>query len=298
MRNKISRSKKYFGYAFYIILLTVGLLFYRFPSDAYRDYFQTITNNINPQFLLLIEKIHPSFPFGLNLLRPKLSLRADPNIRVFIAENLFIRPDLRSFLKEESIYYFDCLAYDGDLKGNIRFTKTGTKTPFSTSIELENICIDDFSRLSDLIEGNIRGILGGSITYGGNYNFLIDGIGEANLRISDGHMEFLYPILSFKSIDFDEILIKMSLGNRAIDIASVELKGQVIHGALSGTVSLKKEVSQSRLNLKGTIMFLASLDERNKDAFETLGPFLKNLKRNRFSFIIQGTLTEPRLRFI
>jgi len=298
MKYKISRSKKYFGYAFYSILLTFGLLFYRFPSDAYRDYFQAITNSINPQLLLLIEKIHPSFPFGLNLLHPKLSLKADPNIRVFVAENLLIRPGLRSFLKEESIYYFDCLAYDGDLKGNIRFEKTGTKTPFSTSIELKDICIDDFARLSDLIEGNIRGILGGSITYGGNYNLLIDGIGEANLRISDGHVELLYPILSFKSIDFDEMLIKMSLGNRTIDLASVELKGRVIHGALSGTVSLKKEISQSRLNLKGTIMFLASPDKRNKDASETLGLFLKNRKRNKLSFMIHGTLTEPKLKFI
>ncbi|MCK4814751.1 type II secretion system protein GspN [bacterium] len=298
MMYKISRSKKYFGYAFYSILLTFGLLFYRFPSDAYRDYFQVITNSINPQLLLLIEKIHPSFPFGLNLLQPTLSLKANPNIKVFVAENLLIRPNLRSLLNEESKYYFDCLAYDGDLKGNIRFEKTGTKTPFSTSIELKDICIDDFAQLSDLIEGNIRGILGGSITYGGNYNFLIDGIGEANLRISDGHVGLLYPILSFKSIDFDEMLIKMSLGNRTIDLASVELKGRVIHGALSGTVSLKKEVSQSLLNLKGTITFLASLDKRNKDASETLGRFLKKQKRNKLSFIIHGTLTEPRLRFI
>ena len=298
MKYKISGRKKYFGYALYSILLTFGLLFYRFPSDAYRDYFQAITNSINPQFLLLIEKIHPSFPFDLNLLHPKLSLKADPNKRVFVAENLLIRPDLRSFLKDESIYYFDCLAYDGDLKGNVRFAKTGTNASFSTSIELKDIDIDDFTRLSDLIEGNIRGVLGGSITYGGNYNFLIDGIGEANLRISDGHMELLYPILSFKSIDFDEMLIKMSLGNRTIGLASVELKGRMIHGTLSGTVGLKKEVSQSRLNLKGTIMFLASLDKYNKDASKTLGPFLQSRKRNKLSFVIQGTLTEPRLRFI
>ena len=298
MRYEISGRKKYFGYALYIILLTVGLLFYRFPSDAYRDYFHAIANSINPQFLLLIEKIRPSFPFGLNLLQPKLSLKANPNIKVFVAENLLIRPNLRSLLNEESKYYFDCLAYDGDLKGNIRFKKNNIKAPFSASIKMKGICIDDFVGLSDLIGCNVRGILGGSITYRGIFNFLIDGIGEANLRISYGHVELLRPILTFKSIAFDEMLIKMALRNHTIDLASVELKGRVIHGALSGTVSLKKKVSESRLNLKGTIMFLAGLDKRNKGASKILGLFLQNRKTNEFYFTINGTLTEPKLKFI
>lgn len=282
----------------YCILLTVGLLFYRFPSDAFREYFQSIADSINPRFLFFIEKTLPSFPFGLNLLHPSLSFKAKPNVRLFVAESLLIRPDLKSFLKEESKYYFDCLAYDGDLKGNIRLKKNSKKAHFTTSIKLKNICIDDFARFSDLMGSNVRGTFGGSIRYSGYFHFLIDGIGEANLRISDGHVELLHPFLNFTSIDFDEMRIKMALENQTIDLVSVDLIGQGIHGALSGTVSLKKKILESQLNLKGTIVLLAGLYNLNKDTSKTLGLIFQNQQSKKLSFIIYGTLTEPRLTFI
>jgi len=298
MRYEMSKRKTFSGYALYTILIAFGLLFFRFPSDAYRDYFQATTDSINPQYQLMIEEVYPYFPFSLKLSRPNLSLKANPDMKVFIAESLLIKPDLGSFFKEQSGYYFDCLAYDGDLKGSIHFEKNNMKAPFSTSIVLKNIYIDDFLRLSDLIGNKVRGVLDGSIAYRGVFNSLTDGIGEVNLKISDGHLELFHPILDLKSIDFDEMLMKMTLENRKIDFASVELKGKVIQGALSGTVSLRKKVSESHLNLKGTIMFLADPDKRNKNVSKILGLFLQNRKSKKLSFIIHGTLTEPKLRFI
>jgi hypothetical protein len=82
---------------------------------------------------------------------------------------------------------------------------------------------------------------------------LIEGSGAADLRLSDGRLELLQPILSLDSIDFDQVSIKMALQNRRINLTQVALEGPNMRGTLSGIINLGKEIGNSRLDLRGTI---------------------------------------------
>jgi type II secretion system protein N len=146
----------------------------------------------------------------------------------------------------------------------------------------------------------VKGVLNGTITYGGEYNLLIAGTGEAELRISGGQIELLEPILGGEPIDFDELRIKMVLKNRRIDLTDVELKGRVIQGTLSGSIRLKTEFLKSNLNLRGTLEPLAGFFESVEGSpyTNTLRFLRQRLKKGKLSFIIHGTLANPGFRFI
>ena len=297
----ISKSKKYVVYILYGLMLMIGLLYYRFPSDALGDYLQTTADTISPRFHVLVGKVRPSFPFGVKFLKSKVSLKENPYTSLFMSDRLLVKPGLWEFFKGKSKYVFDCLAYGGDIKGSIYFADNGKeapKAPFTTSIELKNIHIHDYEYLSTFFGRKVKGLLGGVVTYNGQWNLLINGAGEANLRISSGSVELLQPLFSLESVGFDDLWIKMVLEKKKIKLIRVDMDGREIKGTLSGTIGLKSKFSESRLALRGNIEPLAGFFKNDKGSPDILKLFKRRLKRGKLSFIIRGTPADPKIRFI
>ena len=274
------------------------LLYCRFPSEAFKDYLQVTAAGVFPQHVLLMEKVRPSFPVGLKLVQTTISARAKPDMNLFAAESILIRPVLWSFLQGKSKYNFACHAYGGDLSGCVHFTENSAAGPFTASIELQDVCVDNYTGFPSLVGSNIKALLNGGITYSGRYGSFIEGTGQGHLTVSDGRINFSQPILIFDSIDFDELLINFVLKGQKIELSHVQLKGREIQGTLSGNISLKKDFLRSTLNMKGSIEPFPAFF-KNLENTPAASRFLKQPQRNnRFSFVIYGTLKDPKLKFI
>lgn len=297
MKQIIRKNKKWFGYTLYVIVLTMALLYYRFPSDLILDYVRTTAQRIDPGLHLSIKEVSPSFPLGLKCIQGELSPRPDSDKAFFKADSLLIRPEILSFVQGKYRYHFDVSAYDGGVKGNILFTTHNFQAPFTTAVEVKDIFIGNNALLQGAIGRYLEGILSGTITYKGQSWYLRDGEGEADLRLSNGRVELLQPILSLEAIEFDEILIKLALQNQRVDLNQVALKGREISGTLSGTINLKKDLLKSSLNLSGSIEPFADLFKSLTGTRDTMKLFQQRLKRGRIRFTIRGTLSNPRMRF-
>ena len=279
----------------------IVFLYYRFPSDAVGDYLQSTADEINPSYTVWIGKVRPLLPFGVKLMKTRVFLREHPDTNLLIAETLMIKPRLRSFLKGESIYGVDCFAYGGDIKGTVHFSDDGGEAndrPFTTSLELRDLRINDYEYLFTLIGRNVKGILGGNITYNGQSRLWINGTGEASLRISDGSVELLQPIFSLKSVSFDDLRIKMILDKTKIKLTRVEMGGKEIKGTLSGTIGLRQSFSKSRLALRGSIEPLAGFFKNENGAPRMMTLFKRRLRKGKLSFVVRGTPADPKIRFI
>ncbi|MBW1805969.1 MAG: type II secretion system protein GspN [Deltaproteobacteria bacterium] len=297
MNKTKGKNKRWFGYTLYGILLAVALLYYRFPSESFREYFETIASRTAPDLRLSIEELSPSFPFGVILAGTELSLKEEPDRTLIIAEPFHIRPDIKSFLAGGSGYFFKCSAYGGDLTGHVRFPRNDSGTPFTASIQLNKIDISNSTLPSQIFSRNMNGILSGTVTYKEGNVSPINGTGKADLLISDGAINLLQPLLGLESINFDELILKMTFKDRMLSMPSIELKGRKIDGNASGTIYLKTEIMQSRLNLKGTIEPFADLF-KNTGSPNVIELFRQRLKGGKLSFSIQGTIKDPRIRFI
>jgi len=297
MKQFISKNKKWFGYTFFCIIVAASLLYYRFPSDALRDYLKITANNLNNSATLSIGQIKPSLPFGLKIGQIELFLKDKPSIKLFRADSLFIRPDPWAFFKGKSKYCFECLAYGGDVLGCIYFKENSMEIPFDTEIELTNIQIAKYEHLKDMIGLQVDGILYATIFYNGQHKNPMDGTGEANLKLLDGSIELLVPILSLESIEFHEIKSDMMLKKQTIHIKRLELTGPLLRSTLSGTIGLKKEFLKSALNLKGTVEPFTSFFKGMGVASNAVSFFKQRLKKGALHFIIHGTLADPKIRF-
>jgi type II secretion system protein N len=297
MKRFISNYKKWPGYLLFALILTAALLYFRFPSDALRDYLEATAGRANPRLVLSVDRVEPRFPIGLKFVKTEVALKDMPDRVILKADSLLLKRELWSLLQGESKYCFHCLAYKGNVSGSVHFNKDRTRGFIDMEIELSNIRIGDYAYLSYLIGRHVEGTLGGTVSYGGPYNLLMDGSGEANLTLSHGRVELLQPFLTFESIDFSEMEIEMVLKKQKINLTSLELKSQQLHGTLSGTITLKKEFAKSRLDLKGTIEPFAALFTGTAGIPDTVKFFKQRLEGGTISFVILGTLGEPRIEF-
>jgi len=296
MKQFIRKNQKWLGYVLYAVIIVAGLLYLRFPSGLIKDYLETRGERSHFPFSVSIGQVSPSLPFGLKLHETRVSQRASPNKIVFRADRVSIQPTIGSLLVGKLNLCFEGLAYDGVLKGCAHFTEESLQAPFATSIVIKDIRMGKYD-LPSLIGRHVKGSLDGTITYNGKNNLFIEGSGEADLRLSDGSVELLQPILTLESIDFSQVSIKMALQNRKINLTQVALEGPNMRGTLSGIISLQKEIGKSRLDLRGTIEPFSDFFKSLPGTRDTVKLFQRRLKRGTLSFIIRGTLTEPSIQF-
>ena len=297
MRDFVSKHRNLLGYVLYGLVLIALLLYLRFPSDAVKDYIQAEGERANPPFTLSVDHIGPLIPFGLKFVKTRVSLRDSPNTLILKADGLSLRPSLLSLLGGKPDYSFRCAAYKGDTSGSIRLQEEGKKASVDAEIELTNVDLGEYTYLQELIGRTVKGTLSGTIKYNGQYRPMLDGSGEANLSLSEGMVELAEPFLTLKSIDFDEMEIDMVLNKRKINVGHLEFKGKQLQGKLSGTISLGKVLSESALSLSGTIEPFAALFESAEGAQETVAFLRGRLNQGTFTFTIEGTLGQPKIKF-
>ncbi|MBW1779160.1 MAG: type II secretion system protein GspN [Deltaproteobacteria bacterium] len=294
----MQKKWKWIGYVLYGLFLTTGLLYYRFPADTIRVYMESSMARANPRILVSLKGLRPGFPPGVDLEGARISLKETPQKPLLRAKKIAITPDVWSFVSGISEYYFDARAYQGDIKGRVRFDRHNVKAPFAASVLLKGIHVGRHPYLPPLVGRDVSGVLEGKIDYTGQRNRFIDGTGHGTLVISDGRVQLLQPILGLDALNFDRLSVKMALKDRKVALTRLELEGPAVKGELSGTIFLKSNVSRSRLDLRGSMEPLGGLLGNIKADASALRFLRQGLKGLNRSFVIQGTLENPEFKFI
>lgn len=298
MKKTIRKKGKWIGYLLYCVLLTAALLYYRFPSESIAAYLESVVAKANPQILLSLESLRPGFPLSVELIDAGISLKKEPRKTLLRVKKLSLRTEVWAFLHGAHVYYFDAHAYDGNIKGDVRFETRALMASFTTAMKLKNLHIGRHPFLSPLIGRDVSGVLGGDIVYTGQYANLIGGVGEAIFNISEGRVQLLQPILGLESLQFDRLSMKITLKNKKVALSDVGLEGRAVRGQLSGTIILNNDIPASRLDLRGTIEPLGGLFGNLKGDSNPLKFLKKSLKSLKRSFVIRGTFEKPEFKFI
>ena len=298
MKQFFLNNRRWIAYALYCIALTLVLLYYRFPSEAVKEYIQATVHRINPNILVTYENMSLSFPFRLRFDRAEIHMQKYPEKDFFKTKEVIIRPKIWSIISGRPEYCLVCEAYDGNITGCIDLQKDDHGTLYSSYFTLNDIRIDDDSPLPSGIKGRLNGVLEGNFTCSGRDIYDPDGTGEASLNLLNGSFRLSKPVLEVEAIDFKEVLIKMTLKDQRLNISNAELKGDGILGQASGSISLRDPIQKSRLNIKGTFEPTAALFNDSKNANDVVLLLKKSLKNGKISFTLQGTVDKPSLRLV
>jgi len=298
MKKMVLKTGKWLGYVLYVVVLTGGLLYLRFPCDAVRTYLVSKAGGVDPPMVLSLGSVRPSFPPGLNLREVALGLRNGSGQEIVRARSVSIVPDLWFFLSGTPRYRFTAHAYNGDIKGEVCLERHGAAGAVSAVVSLKGIQMGHHPWLLSLLGRDVTGVVEGEMRYMGRPERFPDGAGEGTLVVSNGSVRLLRPILGLESINFDRLSMKMALKDRRLSLNHVAVEGPTLKGKLSGTITLNTDMPRSRLDLRGTLEPLGGLVEKMRGNGAALSFLRQGLRKLERSFVIQGSFKNPTFRFV
>lgn len=289
------RKKERLLYGIFAIVSTLAFLYIRFPGDGVRVFLDNKLQHIQPGLSFAAEKIKPWPLLGLRLIDATVCAKEASKV-LFKADELVANVQITALLRGEYKVDFSCSALGGRILGQL-LARNRTKGPYGAQISLQNIALESKPALAELAGRHFSGDLSGSITLAGLTGFPPNGDGKADLTIADGSFELLQPVLGIQTVSFKEVEVQAALADRKVTM-TVALQGREFSGTLSGSVSLAGDIGSSRLNLKGSVAPMADFLRENQEVRDALKLVRKHLRNGRYSFMVSGTVREPKFKLI
>ncbi len=255
------KTKKWIAYTIYGVLITAAFLYLRFPSDSAGRYIKSIVADRNPDIVLSFDSVMPCLPPGIRLHSLSVGFKDKPG-STLKADVAKIRPALLKLLSGKLALLFNADAYEGHINADIGFTnRFSCKGPVRVNVDLDNINIGKCAYIKAASSRKIDGRLGGTMSYNGKWNGLINGAGSANIVLLDGNIQLLGDIFGLNEVNFDKMEVDMTLKNRTIKIAGLDVTGKQLSGSFAGNIFLDRDIMQSRLAIKGDLK-IPALDKK------------------------------------
>jgi type II secretion system protein N len=284
------------GYTLYVVLVTLALLYYLFPAQAVEEFVDNSVSRINPELGFKAETIGPWIPAGLRINAGRIYLKDTPVPAVFEADSMYIGPRILKLVRGEYSIDLSGTAYRGDIKGFFHIKEEDGET-YESELSFKNFDLAEYAFLAEKLKHRVIGKFSGDIDYAKD-SANAGGNGKADLRLTDGQLQFEAPIFGIGSIDLQNIDLELELRNREITIVKAELSGSEVKASVTGSIQLQSDLKLSQLNLKGTLEPLAAFYKNYPEIRELLKSMKKRVKRGQYFFAITGTLGEPRFRLL
>lgn len=292
----VAKNKKWLGYALYVVLITLALLYYLFPAQAFEEFANNSIRRIHTDLGFEAAGIGPSLPAGLQINNGRIFFRKSPGTPVFEAESMDIRPQILKLMRGDYRLDLAGTAYRGDLNGSLQAENMDGGS-FDASLAFEDIDIAEYLFLTEKLPYSLHGKLNGDVIYAKDSAKSAAG-GEADLHLTDGKLQFQNPIFGIGSFDLLKIDLGLQLNDTEVTVVKAELSSPEVKASMTGTIQLHSDINRSQLNLKGTLEPLAEFFKKYPEIRELLKSMKKRVKRGQYFFAITGTLGEPKLKML
>jgi len=288
----MKNTRKWLPYLLFFIAVTVFFMYHLFPSNIVKNYITYNLNKIYPDINITIDYIKPAFSPGLRLYNVGFYHQ---NNSLLVAEQIKIAPGLLSLFSPKSTYFFKGRTYGGTIKGKGEVVKNEPARPVMIDAKISGIQAKDIPAIQNLTGRKISGMLDGNFIYS-NDNRSGENL-SAKFIISDCEIKLLTPVFMLESATFSKIEADLTMKNRKLQVKQCIIKGNQMDGFISGTITLKKPLVKSVLNLAGTIKpHQPFLEKLGKDLPANLLP-KKIFDKNGFSIRLYGRLDKPGFSF-
>ncbi|KPK25972.1 MAG: hypothetical protein AMJ61_10320 [Desulfobacterales bacterium SG8_35_2] len=283
------KNKKWLGYTLYVVLVTLALLYYLFPSQAVEEFVDNSIRRINPALGFKAEKIGPWVPAGMRISGGLVYVNGSPVTPVFKTDTMYIMARILKLIRGNYSFGLDAKAYSGEINGRFD-SKDDNGETFESELVFKDLDLAGYEFPTGRFQHKITGLVSGDIAYN---NDSAGENGRAKLRLNNGRLQFQVPIFGVNSIDLQNIDIELELQNRRIKIEKAELSGSEVKGVLNGFILLDSDITLSQLKLTGTLEPLAEFYKNYPEIRELLKSMNKRVKRGQYFYSITGTLGAP-----
>ena len=282
--------KKFFGYALYALCSLVFFLAVLFPAEQVGKLAEMRLSNALKMDISM-SRIAPAGLFKIRMDNPGLRDKDGFLVR---AQKVVFSSGPLSLIRKKPKVDLEAQVYGGDVDGNFNASENakGFAGPYDGLVTFRNIQVEDMEIASRIPEpGIVTGLLSGEFSFSNLSQKWMSMEGEGEFTLSSGSLVMWSGIVAGMTVPYDEMHMLLSMKNGKIDIKECVIKGDLVRGRFSGSVRMGKNISQSRVNIKGSM-------EPTRSFYESdMGKLAKTVFRNKqpgdpIPFTVSGTLDD------
>ena len=284
------RSLCYFTYA---VLLTVVLLYVRFPAEKFKAFCEKRIERLLPGSTCNVEHIVYRFPLSAVLETLIIRRVVDGQEFDMVVDRLEIYPEPLQFWRA---FNFKGEMYSGRFEAELDFD-TRAQTFQLENIRLEDLEAGKLAESIGLTDRKLSGVLGFTGRYQAKNSKPSDGTGEGVIEVATGSMALLQPILSLSTIEFEKIAVSVTREKGMLRFVDGELQGEEIIADFTGELRLVSPLLNSNIQISGNMEPNDSFLKSDPEVQVVVQRLLQRYKMTVLPFKVRGTVKRPLFRF-
>ena len=275
MGDKKWKRVRWIGiYGIFFLVVFVACLFWRFPSQIFKEVVSARVGDLHPALSLFIKDMAPEFPLALRLEKTELRFNklAESNLE---ADSIRIYPDVGRLFEGRTDLDLDIRAYGGRASGTVGYDGIlSVRAPFKGDVKFENMATQNIACLKHILGRQVFGKLKGSISYGRKTKESA-GAGRLDFNIQNGSYPLQGKIMGIEKLDFTQLEGQLVMAEKSIKIEYINMNGEKIRCTVKGEVTIDPaDFRNSQINMTGNLE-------------------LKAMNNQKVVFSVTGTLMNP-----
>ncbi|MGW8194164.1 MAG: type II secretion system protein GspN [Desulforhopalus sp.] len=286
-------SLRFLFYLLYGVALTAVLLYVRFPTEKFRQYCEKRFEKFLPGTVCTIDRVVYRFPLSavmrhVHIRTEDEDKQADLNINQFVVTarppRFFSRYSLAS----------DLLAGNFSAKLNLDKLNNGFQL---NDIDIHGLDVGAMVDSLGIIDREMSGLAEFSGNYEADSEQPFNGNGKGTVKVVDGSVGLLQPILGLTAIEFESVVMGVSQEKGIINLAEARVQGKDIAADFTGQIRVESPLVNSNLLLSGQLEPQEPFLRNNPREQQVVQRLLQRYNMQVLPFKVGGTLSRPLFRF-
>ncbi len=284
-------SWRSFLYLLYALVLTVTLLYVRFPREKFRSFCEYRFEQFLGDTQCRISKINYIFPLTVVFENVKIGAPGAGQDRVRV-DRLQLSPRLKTLFTSWSVA---CELYSGTLEAIVTVP---TGDDFFYVKEILGKGLDAAKVMSDLpsLAREVTGVLTFAGEYKAEFRHPLAGFGSGRVRVVNGILHLQDTVLTLDAVDFQTIRIDGEYGDNALRLLDGNMEGKQFDAKFTGILQSPFPVTDGRLDVTGSLVPKEKFVRDSPKVRKLLRRLRQNTGESTVSFKLGGTLYKPTLR--
>lgn len=238
--------KKTLLYALYTGACVAVFLYTLFPEEPVKRYLEGRFAREVSGVVLDIERVRPSFPPGIAVLRAFILQGEDP---FALLEKVRISPALLSLWKPTPALDVSADVFGGGLKGKAVFDSRSFDNVSQVSGSIRGVRLESIHALRQMSENAFSGRLDGRFREAGKEASEPD----LTLTASDVGVELAEGFMGIDTLAFSRCAVAANLEQNRMTLANVEMHGRQFDIRAKGSIVFRAPIGETRLVLSGSL---------------------------------------------
>lgn len=284
------------GYLLYTLVVLGVCLWLLFPRDSLH---RLLIRSLDATFVSVQWRVGTmafAFPPAVRLDRIEGYDRDDEKKPLVRIDSLVVTPDLPEMVKTRQLKaaYRMTLA-KGTVAGalSLRDRKSGLRFDGA----MQEIQLPELAALTRSLQREVQGVAAGSFTAGLTLQPLALAEMQAKVRVENGRLQLLKPVLGHAALPFAQAAATISLRGDRVQVAEGAVDSNLFAGEFAGEVRLNKDIAASTIAVKGSLQPRPELFKEVAGNAAALQVVKLRLKDRPLPFRLSGALRSPAIHF-